>query len=179
MALEQVFKCPRTRDQLRSSPLGGLMDGFCNALIGNGFASSTVRRHLSNVGHLNAYLGTINYREGRGLCAQTVAAFLAYYPARARNRGPLDRHVAVVMASVNRFVDYLGTSGLFKAPAETAIYQPLLGAYLRYLEEHQHVAPGTIKLRAHSVGHFLRWLGPQATPQGCSELTPEAVERFL
>lgn len=179
MALEQVFKCPRTRKKLRSGPLGGLMDGFCDALIGNGFASGTVRRHLSNVGHLNAYLGTLNHREGQVLSAQTVAAFLTSYPARARNRGPLDRHVAVVKASVNRLADYLRTSGLFEAPAETAIYQPLLGAYLRWLEEHQHAAPGTIELRACSVGQFLRWLGPQATPQGCSELTPETVECFF
>ncbi len=147
MALEQVFKCPRTCSKLRSGALGGLMDGFCDALLGNGFASGTVRKHLSNVGHLNAYLGTLDQREGQVLCAQTVAAFLTSYPAQARNRGPLDRHVALVKASVNHLADYLRTSGLFEAPAETAIYQPLLGAYLRWLEEHQHAAPGTIKLR--------------------------------
>ena len=179
MALEQVFKCPRTCSKLRGGPLGGLMDGFCDALLGSGFATGTVRKHLSNVGHLNAYLGTLNQREGQVLCAQTISEFLTHYPARARNRGPLDRHVAVVKFSINRLVDYLRTAGRFKTLAETAIYSPLLAVYLKWLEEHQHAAPGTIKLRAHSVGRFLRWLGPLATPQGCSELTPETVEHFF
>jgi hypothetical protein len=31
MALEQVFKCPRTLNKLREGPLGELMDGFCTA----------------------------------------------------------------------------------------------------------------------------------------------------
>jgi len=123
------------------------MDRFCDALLGNGFASGTVRKHLSNVGHLNAYLGTFDQREGQVLCAQTIDEFFTHYPARARNRGPLDRHVAVVKTSVNRLVDYLRTTGRFEVPAEKAIYPPLLGAYLGWLAEHQHTAPGTIKLR--------------------------------
>jgi hypothetical protein len=61
MTLERVFKCPRTLDKLKGGPLGGLMDGFCSALLGKGFAPGTVRRHLSNVGHLNAYIDTQNH----------------------------------------------------------------------------------------------------------------------
>jgi hypothetical protein len=49
MTLERVFTCPRTLDQLRGGPLGGLMDGFCSDLLDDGFAPGTVRRHLSNV----------------------------------------------------------------------------------------------------------------------------------
>jgi len=54
MALEQVFKCSLTLNKLRGGPLGELMDGFCDALREDGFSRSTVRRHLSNVAHLNA-----------------------------------------------------------------------------------------------------------------------------
>jgi site-specific recombinase XerD len=179
MALERVFECPRTLKKLRGGPLGGLMVGFCDGLLECGFSRSTMRKHLVNVSHLNAYLTTQKWVEGQSLSAQHVSEFLRDYPSQARNRGPLDKHMAGVKSSVNRLVDYLRTSGRFEALAETAIYQPLLKAYLKWLEEHQHVAPGTIKLRAHSVGQFLRWLGPQATPQGCSELTPETVERFF
>lgn len=35
--------------------------GFCNALLENGFTSGTVRKHLSNVHHLNTYIETQNH----------------------------------------------------------------------------------------------------------------------
>ena len=179
MALEQVFKSPLVLSKLRDGPFGGLTDGFCDALLQGGFAPSTVRKHLSNISHLNAYIGTRNQVDGQMLSAQTVCEFLRHYPSRARNRGSLGRHIAGVKASVNRLVDYLRASGCFEALAEAVIHQPLLEAYLKWLEEHQHAAPGTIELRAHSIGQFLQWLGPRATPQGCSELTPETVEHFF
>ncbi len=179
MTLEQVFECPRTLKKLRGGSLGGLMDGFCDGLLESGFSRSTVRRHLSNVAHLNVYLTTRKRAAGQSLSSQDIREFLRDYPVQARNRGPLGRHVASITASLNRLVAYLRRSGSFETPAETALYQPLLGAYLKWLQEYQHAAPGTIELRAHSIGQFLRWLGPQATPQGCKELTPETVERFF
>jgi site-specific recombinase XerD len=47
------------------------------------------------------------------------------------------------------------------------------------MRDDQHAAVGTIELRSRSISQFLEWLGPQATPQGFSELTPETVERFF
>jgi len=177
--MEQVFKCPITLKRLRSGPLGGLMDGFCTSLLEKGFAPDTIRKHLSKVHHLNVYLGNRNYVDGQVLSTQTVCEFFTHYPAWARHRGPLDRHIASVKTSVNRLVIYLRCSDRFEVSTEVLIYQPLLDAYLKWLQEHQHAAAGTIRLRAHSVGQFLCFLGPQATPQGCSELTPETVERFF
>lgn len=179
MVMEQVFKCPGTLNKLRSGPLGELMDGFCTNLLENGFAPGTVRKHLSRAHHLNVYLGSRTHADGRVLSMQTVREFFTHYPAWAQHRGPLDRHIAGVKASVNRLVSYLRCSDRFEASTEVLIYQPLLKAYLKWLQEHQHAAPGTIRLRAHSVGQFLSWLGPQATPQGCSELAPETVESFF
>jgi site-specific recombinase XerD len=177
--MEQVFRCSITLNRLRSDPLGELMDGFCTSLLEDGFAPDTIRKHLSRVHHLNVYLGSRNHADGQVLSAQTVTEFFTHYPALARHRGPLDRHIASVKASVNRLVIYLRCSDRFEASTEGLIYQPLLDAYLKWLQEHQHAAPGTIRLRAHSAGKFLCWLGPQATPQGCSELTPEMVEQFF
>jgi site-specific recombinase XerD len=179
MALEQVFTCSLTLNRLRGGPLGELMDGFCDALQEDGFSRSTIRKHLSNVAHLNAYIGTGRNIGGQVLCAQTISEFFKDYAARARNRGPLNRHIAGVKGSVNRLVDYLRLLNHFEPLVEPAIYQPLLEAYLEWLEQHQQAAAGTIGIRAHSVGQFLQWLGPQATPGGCSELTPEAVEGFF
>ena len=59
MALEQVIKCPRTLNKFRDGSLGGLMDGFCDALLEDGFAVSTVRRHLSNISHLGKSQGQV------------------------------------------------------------------------------------------------------------------------
>ena len=60
MALELVFTCPGTLKKLRSSPLGKLLDGFCDWLLEHGFARYTVRKHLSNVSHLNEHLRARN-----------------------------------------------------------------------------------------------------------------------
>ena len=179
MAMEQVFKCPRTINALRDGPFGGLMDGFCDALLEQGFAQDTVRRHLCNVGHLKAYLGAVKALDESVLSAPMVAGFFRHYRTRARHRGSLDRHIAGVRHSINRWVDYLEAAGRFEPLVETVIHRSLLQAYLKWLKEQQCAAPGTIQLRAHCIGQFLQWLGPRATQQGCSELTPEMVERFF
>ena len=67
MAIEQVFKCPRTINELRDGPFGGLMDGFCDALLQNGFTPGTMRKHLLNIGHLNADIGTRHPIDGQVL----------------------------------------------------------------------------------------------------------------
>jgi site-specific recombinase XerD len=179
MAMELVFECPATLKKLRSGPLGKLPDGFCDWLLEHGFTRQTVRTHLSNINHLNQHLGARNGAGSKALSSQTVREFLRHYPLRARNRGPLNQHLARVQSSVNRFIKYLRSSGLFEPSANTPIYRPLRDGYLQWLREHQHAAAGTIALRSHSISQFLQWLGPQATPQGCSELSAEAVERFF
>lgn len=179
MAMELVFDCPATLKKLRSGPLGELLDGFCDWLLEHGFARGTVRMHLSNVSHLNEYLGARNGAASKRLSSQAVKAFLRQYALRARNRGPLDQHVSRVQFSVNRFIEYLRCSGRFEPSAKTTIYQPLRDAYLQWMREHQHAAAGTLELRSHSISQFLRWLGPQATPQGCLELTAKKIERFF
>lgn len=179
MALESVFECPRTLKKLRSAPLGELLDGFCDWLLQHGFGRSIVRKHLSNVSHLNQHLGTRNRAGLKTLSSQAVKRFFRHYPLRARNRGPSNQHLTRVQFSISRFLQYLRSSGLFEPSAKTPIYQPLRDAYLQWMREHQHAAPGTIELRSHSISQFLRWLGPQATPQGCLELTAKKIERFF
>lgn len=179
MALELVFECPRTLKKLRSGPLGKLVDGFCDWLLEHGFARHTARQHLSNISHLNEYLGARNGAGSQTLSSKAVNRFLRDYPLQARNRGPLDQHVSRVEFSVSRFIEYLRFSGLFEPSANTAIYQPLRDAYLQWMRDHQHAAAGTIEIRSHSISQFLQWLGPKATPQGCLELTAETVEHFF
>lgn len=75
MTLEQVFKCPRTLNKLRNGPLGELMDGFCTALLENGFTPGTIRKHLSNVHHFKVYLSIRNHVDEQVLSTQTVREF--------------------------------------------------------------------------------------------------------
>lgn len=179
MAMEFVFECPRTLNKLRSGPLGKLLEGFCDWLLEHGFTRSTIRNHLSNVNHLNQHLDTRSDAGWQTLSSQDVNSFFKEFSLRARNRGPLDQHLSRVKFSISRFIEYLRASGLFEPLASTPIYQPLRDAYLQWMRDYQHAAAGTIELRSRSISQFLQWLGPQATPQGCLELTAETVERFF
>ena len=80
MALEQVFKCRKTLDKLRSGPLGGLLDGFRKTLLQQGFAESTIRKHLANVSHLDTYLGGQRHSETEPLSTSIIGEFFRDYP---------------------------------------------------------------------------------------------------
>ncbi len=179
MALELVFVCSRTLGKLRSGPLGKLPDGYCDWLLECGFSRSTVRKHLSNVSHLNGYLDAQKVAGRQTLSAEDVNGFLKKYPSQARSREFLDNHVRRVRWSINRFIRYLQQLKLFDQLVKPTIYQPLLDAYLKWMRDYQHSAPGTLEIRSHSLSQFLQWLGPQATPEGLPELTCETVERFF
>jgi len=47
------------------------------------------------------------------------------------------------------------------------------------MRRYQHASDGTIGIRSHSITRFLRWLGPEATPEGLSKLTAERIETFF
>ena len=115
MALEQVFDCPRTISGLRSGPLGGLLEGFCDWLVERRFSRSTVRKHLSNVSHLGKYLAGLAPATRATITGKDIEGFFQTYPTECRNRGSLEKHVGCVRWSVNRFVEFLREKGLFTA----------------------------------------------------------------
>ena len=178
MALELVFVCSRTINALRSGPLGELLDGYCDWLLASGYKRATVRSHLSNLSHLNVYLAGRVEHQGRFLSAEDVGGFFEKYSLHARGEGFSEFHVLRVQWSINRFTRYLRQQNLFE-PAALAPYQPLLDAYLEWMRDYQHAAPGTLGIRSHCLARFLQWLGPGATPEGMQELTPETVEQFF
>jgi integrase/recombinase XerD len=179
MALGSVFVCSRTIGALRSGPLGKLLDGYCDWLLECGFKRTTVRAHLANVSHLNAYLAMQKGREWSALSAEDLSKFSKEYRSLAYNRRLSRYQVCRIQWSINRFVRYLRRQKLFEPPLNPTIYQPLLDAYLEWMRDYQHAAPGTLDIRSHCLGQFLQWLGPQATPEGLQRLTPEAVEQFF
>jgi len=179
MALESAFVCSRTIGALRSGPLGKLLDGYCDWLEECGFKRANIRTHLANVSHLNVYLARRKEQERRVLSAEDVSGFCKEYSLQASGKGFSDYHVRRVRWSINRFIRYLRRQKLFEPLVKPAIYQPLLDAYLEWMSNYQHTAPGTLGIRSHCLAQFLQWLGPQATPEGLRELTAEAVERFF
>jgi len=179
MALEQVFKCPRTLRRLRSDPLGKLLDGFCNWMLEHGFRRWTIRKHLFNVSHLNEYLSGPNCGVCESVSSTDVEGFFKAYPLRCQKTGAREKHVRRVSYSVNRFLHYLRELGLLDLLPHQEIYQPLLDAYLKWMCRYQHASEGTLKLRSHSIAQFLRWLGPEATPEDLSGLTAERIEDFF
>jgi integrase/recombinase XerD len=179
MGLEQAFSCPETLKKLRSGPLGTLLDGYCIWLLEHGFRRSTIRKHLSNVSHLNQHLGRQGVVAGQILCPKDVDRFFAAHSFRCRFRGPQESHLKRVRQSLSRFVEYLGEKGLFDPLPPGEIFEPLLAAYLEWMQHYQHAAAGTCELRAQYITVFLRWLGPQATLQGLAKLSPESIEAFF
>jgi site-specific recombinase XerD len=135
--------------------------------------------HLSNVSHFNEHLGRQGAVAGQLLRSTDVAEFFAAYPSWCRHRGLLEGHLLRVRHSVSRFVEYLGEKGLFDSLLHHEIHHPLLETYLAWMAHYQHAAAGTLELRAQYLTVFLRWLGPQATPQGLATLTPDGVEAFF
>jgi site-specific recombinase XerD len=111
--------------------------------------------------------------------AGDIEGFFQAYPSRCRNRGPLEEHLRRVRYSVNRFTEYLRQEERFVALPTETVYQPLLDAYLQWMERYQHAAPGTLQVRAASLTPFLQWLDSEATPQGLAKLTCEKVEQFF
>ncbi|MFO8083431.1 MAG: site-specific integrase [Desulfobacterales bacterium] len=175
MALEQVFTHPRTIERIRSGPLGKLADKFCSWLLEHGFSRSATRHHLFYLYHLNKHLRGSD----SSITIRDVKASFAAYSQQCQENGECQKHIRRVGYSVNRFLQYLRESGFEAGPIQKEIYRGLLDSYLDWMRRFQQVADGTIELRRHSITQFLRWLGPEATPEGLSGLTAERIEDFF
>lgn len=179
MVLEQVYKCTHTLNRLQTGPLAKFIEGFCRWLLDGGFTRGCIRKHLSNISHLNVHLKRVSARPRAIVTAKDVEDFFKVYPFRCRNRGALESHLRRVRHSINRFTAYLDMKGLFVPLIKTPIYQALMDDYLQWLRLYQYASDGTLEVRANSISKFLQWLGPQATTQGLAGLTPEMIETFF
>jgi site-specific recombinase XerD len=164
---------------MRSGPLGKLLEGFCSWLLEHGFSRGTIRKHLFNLSHLNKHLERSWSEIQQGVSTRDVEAFFKAYPLQCGGQRALEKHLRRVRYSVNRFLHYLGESGLIEPLVSQQIYQPVLDAYLNWLRRYQHACDGTLNVRGHSIAQFLQCLGTEATPQGLARLTVEKIEDFF
>jgi site-specific recombinase XerD len=169
MGLERVFKAPWTLRKLRSGPLGAMLGEFCGWLLEQGFSSNTVRKHLTSVGRLNAWLSEEGRQHAHGLSQSDVDRFLEAH------RSCLQR----VRGSIRRFVEYLSQKGLFDPLPANPPHHAVLDDYLAWMREQRHAAEGTLDKRRRSVKQFLEWLGVDATPEELSQLSAERIESFF
>lgn len=179
MALEQVFEQQLTLARLRRSPLGHLMDDFCDSLLDQGFSRGTIRTHLGRVFHLNSWLADIGWIWEGFLFKEKIEEFHTVYRKRCKPRGPKEGHLLRNRFSVNCFCRYLEQRGLFKTVDCAPFYEPLLTGYLMWMKECQHAGAGTLEIRRFGVGRFLEWLGDKASPEGVRGLTPSDVEGYF
>ena len=129
---------------------------------------------------LNEFLGERS--EGVAACLElaTIEAFLTACGRGSGGRGARARPVGRVRCSVRRFQEYLAGLGYGPpAGAPAGVPEPLLEDYLAWMKQVRQSAPGTLSLRRYQVREFLRWLGPQACPEGLSQLGRKWVEQFF
>lgn len=179
MALEQVFKCPRTLKRLRNGLLGKFAEGFCGWLLEHGFSRSAIRHHLFYLSHLNGHLNGSECEIRRSITTRDVKASFEAYSLKCQKTGGREKHVRLVGYSVNRFLHYLRESGVVDLFPRQEIYQSVLDAYLKWMRRYQDASDGTIEVRRHSITQFLQWLGPEAPREGLSRLTAEKIENFF
>ena len=163
----RAFECPVTLASLRNAPLGMLLEGFCRSLLERGFSRCSVRHHLSNVAHLNEHLRRPGARMCRTVTAKEMQGFFGKYATGCRHRGSLEGHLRRVQQSLSRFAEYLRGEGRLVAASGRAIFQPLLDAYLQWMQRFQHAAPGTLEVRANSLSRFLQWLPITTARRNC------------
>ena len=170
MALEQIFKCPRTIEKMLESPFGKFAKGFCDWLLEHGFSHSTIRHHFFKLAHLRTH---------QWVSTKDIEASFEAYALQCRKTGEKDKLIRQLRYSVNRFLQYLGELGVCDSLPEQEIYQAFLDEYLNWMHHHQNASKGTLELRRHCLTHFFRWIGPEATPKGVSKLTAKRIETFF
>jgi len=179
MGLERVYESSITLRDLRREPLGILMDGFCDWLLGCGFAWQTTRKHLGRILHLNKWLCECGWRWPGELSREEIEGFLRVYPMRCANRSQLEPHLKRMGWSISRFIEFLVQRNLFNSQAAAPVYQPLLDGYIEWMRDHQHAREGTLRLRYRSITRFLESLGSRGTRDGLGHLCAEYIESFF
>ncbi len=180
MMQESIFSCSRTLEKFHEEPLGPLQEGFCQWLIGQGYARYTIRKHLFCTFYLNDYLTNQGLSDYSQLTQRHIRIFLTEYLAKSRGgKKEQNRHLRTTF-SINRFTKYLKECGLVKDfnHCQTSPL-PLLDDYLQWLQGIQNAAQGTIELRRTCLTRFLESFDGGLSTQRLAHLSPGEVQTFF
>ncbi|HAQ49510.1 MAG TPA: hypothetical protein DCR37_10755 [Glaciecola sp.] len=179
MLLNKFVTCPESRSKLCKGPLACFINYFCFYLQDLGFSHSCIYKHLLNLSRFNDYLAEDSPLPLAMINSLNVERFFKLYFLPCKNGNISAVHLRNIHYSINRFIVYLKQQGCFIKQKQIPIYQPLQDSYLLWLKNYQHLAPGTIDVRRHSIRLFLLWLGLQATCKGLEQLSAQQVETFF
>jgi site-specific recombinase XerD len=114
------------------------------------------------------------------LTDQQVRDFVASSPLTLlRGKYPVRESLAARAAP--RILRYLRSIKVVPPapPVPTPLWMPLVEEWLSFLRQHRGLAEGTLVNRRCCLGRFLSSLGPDATADRLSNVTPEQVRSFL
>ena len=177
---EDIVQSPRLRVLARGDPLGPHIDQFVEKVSSVGYTPTSLRDLLYGVIQFGAFLCRQGVEDLRELDASHVHEFVATQPVkqcRGKYRYPISRGIrgARHLLSFARAAEIIGPDSTPPAP----IYAPLLEEWLKFLEEHHGLSPGSLELYRRYIQRFLEHLGPNATVLGLQRLKPDQIQDYV
>lgn len=181
MALDIVFKHPAALRKLRRNPFFVLLEGYCQWLLDQRHARTTICCKIFHIRVLANYLVRRGVTTPAGINWEHIQRFLNMLRRYCGPRAGRGGQGKVIGYSVTSFCWYLMANGLI-GPRPTVIlpYQSLLDEHVRWLYEHRHLNARTVEKRVRYVGSLLNWIGADDTPPyKLPALTPRRLQGFL
>lgn len=181
MALDVIFKHPAALRKLRGNPLFVLLEGYCQWLLDQRHARTTICCKIFHVRVLTKYLLSRGVTTPDEINWEHIQRFLDTLRRYCGPRAGRGGQGKVIGYSVASFCRYLTANGLI-SPRPKAIlpYQSLLDEHVRWLYEHRHLNARTVEKRVRYVGSLLDWAGANNTaPYKLPALTPRRLQDFL
>lgn len=181
MALDIVFKHPAALRKFRRNPFFVLLEGYCQWLLDQRHARTTICCKIFHVRVLTNYLVRRGVTTPAGINWEHIQCFLDTLRRYCGPRAGRGGQAKVIGYSVASFCRYLTVNRMIgPLPAVILPYQSLLDEHVRWLYEHRHLNARTVEKRVRYVGSLLNWLGANDTPPyKLPALTPRRLQDFL
>ena len=180
MSLERVYRSAIALRRLRGGPLGGVLDGFCQWLLGHGYSHNSIRGHVGRMHWLSGYLARHGVVDSAKITWDQLGLFLCHYLPRRCT--PTDQTARRSIArAVRRLREYLVLAGVIcEPPAIRPAYQALLDEYVVWMRDYCHLSVHTLTSNRKRLIPFLEWLGVKGQkPERLAMLTPSRLQTFF
>lgn len=174
--LDTYLVAPKTLKRLRSGPSGAFIDGFADALEGDGYSAASAIRYLRAADHLGRFMLAV----GSSLAntgPQTPEVFYRHLPTCScpgAKGGKVNHHNYF---GARRFYKYLITIGVCQDHASliAEIREPeIVIDFRRWLQKHRGAKAPTIRLYCRDATLMLEVLGDDT-----SQWNPKQIRMYL